>query len=101
MYREITGIWAYQAGGSGGATVQVPPGAIVLQIVAWASSGSPTITINGGSAFAIPATSEPVALRFQHDLVMANGSGSGAAIVFSSAVAGYFVEYMEQQGYGT
>jgi len=98
MYPAITGIWGYAAGANG--TVQVPPGSTVLQIIAWSSGGSPTVTVFGGSAIPLPATSEPFVMRFNTDLVQARGAGAAAAIVFSSGVTGYFVEYCEPQGYG-
>ena len=91
MYRELSGNWAYQAGANG--TAQIPASAIVLQVWAWASSGSPTVTINGGSAIPLPTTSAPIELRFLHDLVKARGASTGAEVVFSSDVKGYFVEY--------
>lgn len=93
MYRELTGIWAYASGTNG--TVQVPAGSTVLQIVAWATTGSPTVTINGGASIPVPnsANGYPLTLRFLHDLVQAVGGSTGAQIVFSGT-AGYFVEYV-------
>lgn len=90
MYRELVGKWGYVAGTAG--TVTVPPSAIVLAVWAWASTGSPTVAIFGGTAIPIPATGEPMVLRFLHDLLHADGAGAAAQIVFTGT-SGYFVEY--------
>ncbi len=88
MYKEIGGQWAY-ASGTGSATVTIPPGAVVLQIVA----AGGTFTIFGGNTITPPATSQ--AYRFLHELVMARGSTN--TIVFSSST-NYFVEYFGPTG---
>lgn len=95
MYRELSGKWSYAAGSSG--TVTIPSSANVLAIWAWASTGSPTVAIFGGTAIPIPATGQPVRLQFMHDLVHAQGTSGAAQIVFT-ATAGYFVEYVSPPG---
>lgn len=92
MYREISGTWAYAAGSSG--TVTIPSSAVILAVWAWASTGSPTVSIFGGSSIPIPANSQPMVLRFLHDLVKTSGASTNAEIVFTGT-AGYFVEYFE------
>lgn len=82
------GTWAYAAGASG--EVDIPAGASVRQIMAW---GGGTVTIFGGQA--IPVTTQPFVLRFDHDLVQAtrNNDSSGNLKLLFTGTTGYFVEY--------
>jgi hypothetical protein len=84
----IGGEWAY-ASGTGTATVTLPPGSIVLQIIV----GGGTLTIFGGATITAPAGG--AALRFPHELVKSRTGKTD--IVFSSSTE-YFVEYFGPTG---
>lgn len=88
MYKDIAGQWAY-ASGTGSATVTIPAGAIVLQIVA----AGGTFTIFGGATITPPATGN--AYRFLHEMVK---SKTGATDIAFSSTTNYFVEYFGPTG---
>ena len=91
MWHELMGEWAYQAG-SGSATVTIPKGSAIIQIIAHANPAG-TLQIFGGQTIPLPAN-DPVALRFNHLLLVAGSVGSTNTIVFGANTTTYLVEYV-------
>ncbi len=84
----IGGEWAYKSG-TGSATVTLPAGSIVLQIIV----GGGTFTIFGGATITAPAGG--AAYRFPHNLVMSRTGKTDIAFTSSTE---YFVEYYGPTG---
>ena len=91
MWRELTGTLTVYTGSSG--TVTLNNGDIVLKIMAFATTGSPTVAIFGGTAFAVSATSAPMVLDFSHTLLKAGSVGSANTVAFSST-SSYILEVL-------
>lgn len=86
----MNGTVGYAAGAAG--TVNVPAGAVVLQIIAHASAGAATVQLFGGTPIPIVNGAPPTQIRFHHTLWQAN-SLNGTAIVFTNTDS-YFVEWV-------
>lgn len=90
MWRELVGTWGYKAGTNG--TVEIPAGATIIQIVAFASASDGAVSIFGGDSIPVPL-GRVIALNFNHTLLQSRSSN--ADIVFSSNISSYFVEYVK------
>lgn len=89
-WHGLIGTPGYAAGAAG--TVTLPPNAVIIAIVAHATSAG-TLTIFGGASIPIPASSQ-FAIDFKHALFQAYGSGASAQLVFT-ATDSYFVHYVK------
>lgn len=92
MWNELRGEVNYQAG-SAPATVTIPKGAALLQVVASATSTAGSLTIFGGNSIVIPTAIE-TRLRFNHLLFVAGSNGSTSTLVFGGGASMYYVEYV-------
>lgn len=91
MWNELKGEWLY-AGGSAPATVTIPKGCAVVQIIAHANPAG-TLQIFGGDVIALPAN-DPFNIRLNHLLLVAGSAGSSRDIIFGANTTTYFVEYV-------
>lgn len=93
MWQHLCGTAAYKAGTSG--TVTLPSGAILIAIVAHASTGGATVSIFGGDNIPIVNGAPPFVLDFKHTLFQASGSSTAAQIVMTSTDS-YMIHYVRQ-----
>jgi len=92
MWNDLVGSPAYATGAAGTATI--PKGALVIGIVAHATSAG-SMTLFGGASVPIPA-GETLSLRFNHTLWQSRNNAVAAGsqdIVFTSTDS-YYVEYV-------
>jgi hypothetical protein len=90
MFQDLAGrVFSYAAGTA--ATVTVPAGAMVIEIIVHASAGSATVSIFGGTAIPIINGAPPTVIRFNHDLVQAATNNANNTIVFTNTDS-YYVE---------
>lgn len=92
MWQGLSGRnWYYAAGTA--ATVTLPAGSTVIQIIVHASAGSATLAILGGSAIPIINGAPPTTIRFNHDLVGVSSNSPSLTLVFTNTDS-FFVEYV-------
>lgn len=90
MWHTLIGTWAYQAG-QGPATVTIPAGAAVLQIVCHANPVG-TLQIFGGQTMNLPPN-DVWRIQFMHASCVSQQSAN--TIVFGANTTSYFVEYVQ------
>jgi hypothetical protein len=92
-WHGLVGTPGYAAGAAG--TVVVPVGAVVIAIIAHATSAG-SFTLFGGASVPVPAGSQ-ISLDFKHALFQSQGAGG--SIVFTGTDS-YLVHYV-RQGHAT
>ena len=85
MYNEIQGAWGYGYLATGGATVTIPTGATLLQVVACGGASGGTLVILGGATITLVAN-ENLTLRFLHRCAVA---GATPTVVGTSTVTAF------------
>jgi len=88
MWHTLSGILAQYAGTSG--TVTLRPGAVVLLVVAHASSVNATVSILGGASIPVVNGAPPLVIPMLHTLLKVD-SGNAGTIVFTSTDS-YYVQ---------
>jgi hypothetical protein len=97
MYRKLSGLFGYKSGTA--ATVTVPKGAVVLQIVVHATASAATVVIFGGTSIPIIAGAPPTQLLFQHDMLQSQNdtTTSGSQDIVFVNTDSYYVDWIVQR----
>jgi hypothetical protein len=89
MYRDLVGQYRYGYAATGGATVTIPVGATLLQVLADGGGSGGTLVVLGGDAITL-AAGQQLDLRFMHSCAVA---GAVPTVVTTSTVTA-FVDYV-------
>ena len=96
MYRELTGTWGYSVATTA-ATMTIPAGAIVTQIVIHSTAGGTLQIFGGASITLIASATTPTILRFLHGLAQSqnNTTTSGSQNIVFTGTDSVFVEWVK------